>query len=189
MYFRKNIVISIKNANICSLVILAIITVGIIMIISEWEIDWTKEYIASNFVNYNVFIMYFLFALSIPVHECIHAIMFMIYLRDVKGIKIGFDYKNLTPYCSCSVPIRLWQYIISMLMPVLILGILPALFAIANQNVVWILWSAIEISSSGVDIIIALMGIFEGKYTKYVIDHPTQVGYTVVMDEQKEYLR
>ena len=91
----------------------------------------------------------------------------------------------MTPYCHCSASIRLWQYIISMLMPMLLLGILPALFAVANQNVVWILWSAIEISSSGADLIVALMGIFDGKYMKYVVDHPTQVGYAEMENKLK----
>ena len=70
-------------------------------------------------------------------------------------------------------------------MPMLLLGILPASFAIANQNIVWILWSAIEISSSGADLIIALMGIFDGKYMKYVVDHPTEVGYVAMEIGQK----
>ena len=87
MCLKKNSSISIKNANVYSLLFLIIIIVSVAIIILKWEINWTKEYVISNFVTYNMLIMYFLLVISIPIHECIHAFMFWIFSRDVNNYK------------------------------------------------------------------------------------------------------
>ena len=77
MRLKKNYSISIKNVNMYSLLFLIIIIVSVAIIILKWEINWTKEYIINNFFNYNIPIMYFLLAISIPMHECIYVLDFL----------------------------------------------------------------------------------------------------------------
>lgn len=169
--------ISIKQANICSLFFLITEIVIAMVLIRSWEICWTKEYILRNIVNLKTVILYFLFVISIPIHECIHAFFFFIFSKDSKKIKIGFDKSSMTPYCSCSVPIPLWQYIIVMIMPSILLGFMPGTFAIVNHNILWLFWGIIEVSCAGADLFIVFLALFNGEYKKRVLDHPSQVGY------------
>ena len=176
----KSTFISIKWANVFSFFFMIVEILIAIVIIHNWKIRWTKEYILLNIVNLKTIILYFLFVISIPIHECIHAFFFLIFSKDRKKIKIGFDKSNMTPYCSCSVPIQLWQYIIVMIMPYVLLGFMTRFFAIVNHNILWLFWGTIEISCAGADLFIVFLALFNGEYKKRVMDHPSQVGYIII---------
>lgn len=69
----KSTFISIKWANVFSLFFLVVEILIAVVIIHNWKICWTKEYILLNIVNLKTVILYFLFVISIPIHECIHS--------------------------------------------------------------------------------------------------------------------
>ena len=119
------------------------------------------------------------FVILIFVHELIHGIFWSISAKNRwKSISFGFIAKYLTPYCTCSEPLGKIQYIIGAVMPTIILGIFPALAAIATGSVFLFVIGAVMIFAGGGDLTIILKLLRHksgGKDTIY-IDHPYQAG-------------
>ena len=71
--------------------------------------------------------------LGIIVHEFIHGVFFSIFAsKGFKSIKFGILWKMLTPYCHCREPLKIKQYIIALLAPLIILGIAPAVISLSS---------------------------------------------------------
>lgn len=149
----------------------------------DWKIKWTKTYILENIITIKTFVMYLFLIISIPIHEYIHAITFYFFVKDKTKIKVGFDKNNITPYCYCSQKILLWQYMIAIAMPLIVLGMLPCILAVVYKDVMLLLCAEIEISCAGADLLVIFIAIYYGNYNKYVVDHPTYVGFLVIDDD------
>ena len=119
------------------------------------------------------------FIILIFVHELIHGIFWSVSAKNRwKSISFGFIAKYMTPYCTCSEPLGKKQYIFGAVMPTVILGILPALAAIAAGSVFLFVIGAVMIFAGGGDLTIILKLLRHkngGKDTIY-IDHPYQAG-------------
>lgn len=178
--FKKKSFVSIKFANISSFLLLLIMLFLFITFLCNWKIEWTKTYILENIIRMKTLIMYFFLIASIPIHEYIHAITFYFFVKDKTTIKVGFDKYNITPYCHCSQKLLLWQYMIAIAMPLIVLGILPCILAVFYKDVMLLLCAEIEICCAGADLLVIFIALYHGNYKKYVVDHPTQVGFLVI---------
>lgn len=109
-------------------------------------------------ISWNIMIFYLFLLVSIPVHELIHGITWSIFCRKGwKSIRFGVIWSMLTPYCHCKEPLKFRSYIAGGLMPLMVLGFIPFLAALATGNG-WVLWfSILNVVAAGGDIIIALM--------------------------------
>ena len=75
-----------------------------------------------------------IFIISIPIHEVFHAIFFAPFQkRGFKSIKIGRN--HIAFYCETKEPIKVKHYIIGLMAPTVLLGIVPAIIAIAIGNI------------------------------------------------------
>jgi len=114
--------------------------------------------------------------LGIILHELIHGICFA-YLSgyNFSIVRFGFDKKTFTPYAHCKLPINAFSYKISLLMPGILVGLVPAIYAIVVGNVPWLLFGFFfTLGAAGDAIIFAL--IYRVGNQTLLEDHPSRAG-------------
>ena len=126
-----------------------------------------------------------LLIVSIVVHEIIHGITMGIFAKNhFKSIAFGIIVQYLTPYCSCKEPLRKHQYILGLLMPCIVLGIIPMILALAFGSFLLLVYGAFMTITAGGDLLIMSM-ILKSSYKGdvYFVDHPTKIGLAVFVKE------
>jgi hypothetical protein len=115
-------------------------------------------------------------AVGIVVHELIHGITFSLFAKaGFKSVKFGILTKTLTPYCHCKEPLLVWQYILSTIMPAVVLGLIPSLIAMVKGSIGLMLFGIFfTIAAAGDFIIIYLLR--KQRSTSRVQDHPEKIG-------------
>ncbi|RKO68546.1 DUF3267 domain-containing protein [Sphingobacterium puteale] len=114
--------------------------------------------------------------LGIIAHELIHGITWACYTKKgFKSIKFGVLMKMLTPYCHCKEPLLVRQYIVGALMPFIILGIIPAIYAWYSGNVNILLFAIFFTVSAAGDFMIVQL-IWREDMRNLVLDHPSEAG-------------
>lgn len=123
-----------------------------------------------------------LYFVTIFVHEILHGVGWSIGTdKGWKNIYIGIMWDSLTPYCHCKEPLVPGKYLFGGLLPFLVLGIglYAAAFVTGNSLLLWL--SLINILGAGGDLAIML---HVRKYkTGYLMDHPTECGFTAFVKE------
>lgn len=110
------------------------------------------------------------------VHELIHGITWAFFTeKGLKSIKIGVFVKMLTPYCHCKEPLKIKNYVLGALMPMIILGVIPALLAIILGLKSLLLFGFVFTVAACGDILIVWSLRKENK-NDYVFDHPSEAG-------------
>ena len=118
----------------------------------------------------------------IVIHELIHGITWSFFAENgFRDIEFGIMRKYLTPYCTCGVPLTKSAYITGVLMPLLILGIIPAAAGILLGSPLWLDLGLIMILSAGGDILIAAKALSYKAHSTDILyyDHPTEAGLVV----------
>lgn len=118
------------------------------------------------------------FALTV-VHELIHGLVWGAFAkRGWKSVSFGVIWQYLTPYCTCSEPLPRRAYLIGVLAPTVVLGLLPVLVSYATGSPMWFGIGALMILGGGGDMAIALKLLRfkpEGDEVLY-LDHPYECG-------------
>lgn len=113
------------------------------------------------------------------VHESVHGITFATFSKNhFKDIRFGIIWKALTPYCSCNKPLKKHQYLLSMLMPFIVLGVITSIVAITINSFILLISGAFQIFCAGGDLLIAVNIIKNPSNKKETLyfDHPTECG-------------
>ena len=116
--------------------------------------------------------------ISIPVHEGLHAVGFM--LGGVSWGDIKFGLKHLTPYAHCKVPLPTPSYRISVLLPGIVLGLIPGVVGIITGSGVVTLYALLMLASAAGDAIIILL-LINVPGDSLVLDHPDKIGCEVIL--------
>lgn len=122
------------------------------------------------------------FMVLIVVHELVHGLTWSLFAENgLKDIEFGFMKKYLTPYCTCSTPLKKSGYICGALMPLLVLGQIPTVVAIVIGSVPLLYLGLLMILSAGGDILIVIKLLrYKSQAEEILIyDHPTQAGSVV----------
>jgi len=172
----KEYTISIKRANLVALFL--IIPIALFYIV-PFYIVWGK----------NIFVciksIRLLWALlSIPlgiiVHELSHGVIWAMFSnKGFRSIRFGIMWEYLTPYCHCSEPLKVWQYIFGGLAPLFIMGFLPGICALITGNAFLMFIAMFFTWAAGGDIQAVWM-LRKFKMNQHVIDHPVELGFIVV---------
>ena len=115
----------------------------------------------------------------IVVHELVHGLTWAVFAEHHwKDIEFGVMWQLLTPYCTCTVPLKKGQYFLGALMPLIVLGILPTAIAIAAGSYFWLLIGLVMILGAGGDVMIVLKLLRYKTDAEEVLiyDHPTKGG-------------
>ena len=115
-------------------------------------------------------------------HEGVHGLTWGMFAKNrFSDIEFGFIKEYLTPYCTCKSPLSKGQYILGALMPLFVVGLLPAIVAIANGSTMLLLLGLIMILGAGGDVLVVLQLLRHGSSGKEALyyDHPTKAGLVV----------
>ena len=167
--------ISVLKANIFVFLTTVPFTLLIIFI---YLIIWNGFYIEIKSL-YSFLWAWVALILSIPVHEFLHGFTWQFFCKERwKSIKFGVFWSKLTPYCHCKEAISVKEYLLALLMPFLILGIVPGIIAIILGSPSMLFFSTFSILGAGGDTTIAfkLFKYIKGKNT-LILDHPTECGF------------
>lgn len=117
---------------------------------------------------------------GIIAHEAVHGIVFAFFAKKgFKSIKFGVVWKMLTPYAHCKEPLKVRAYILGVLMPFLIVGLLPAFYAIISGSLPMLFFS-IFFSGAAVGDFMIFNLIYKEDRDNLILDHPTEGGCYVL---------
>ena len=144
---------------------------------------WGNNLSESFYKGANPFLKMFFpliaFIIGIVIHEFVHGIFFAKYAtKGFKSVKFGVLWKMLTPYAHCKEPLQIKHYIIALLAPLVLVGILPAILGIVLGNPGLLLFGIIFSGSAAGDIMIYNL-IKKENPEDYVQDHPSEAGYYI----------
>ena len=121
------------------------------------------------------------------IHELIHGIC---YASSVSGgwksVEFGFNTAAVAPYCVCLEPLTKKAYIITMLMPTVILGFIPCIIgSVIGKSFVFLLGFTLVFGGGG-DFLMTynLLTVKTNGFDAVFIDHPTEIGSMIFMRKQ-----
>jgi hypothetical protein len=180
---KEKLIISLAWANIFGLLIL----IPIILIYGiPYFLIWGGQISTSSFGkaidNFDFSfltkgsIIFLSLIVGIVIHELIHGMVWSIYAKKgFRSIKFGVIWKMLTPYCHCKEPLLVKHYILGAIMPALILGLFPAIYALIVGNIVWLIFGIFFTMAAAGDFLIVNLLIKEN-WNDLVQDHPSEAG-------------
>lgn len=174
------VVNSMEKASVFSLKLLvpvAVLFVGPYCMI--WELNPLRELNLNASINLLIYILP-----GIVVHELLHALVFTLFAPSgFRAIRFGIKWEYLSPYCHCKEAVKIWQYCMSAAMPLLILGILPAVYAIITANAFLLFYGVFFIWAAGGDML-SLWLLRKYNPHSMVRDHPQELGFIVYSNHE-----
>ena len=129
--------------------------------------------------DYNALLFILAMLAGIVIHEFIHGLTFAMFTeKGWKSIEFGILWEYLTPYCTCSEPMKKGPMIVAAIMPTIVLGFLPAVLGIVTGKWVILFFAIILIMGGGGDMMIILNILkyrTKGKEVLF-LDHPYEIG-------------
>jgi hypothetical protein len=176
-YQQEKLVINIVWANIFGFILLipTVLVFGL-----PYYLIWKGTLLTdiSNLLNHPGKLLLFVAAtiVGIVIHELIHGVFWARYAKNgFKSIKFGILLKMLTPYCHCKEALKIKHYIIGAIMPAILLGIVPAIIAIAVGNLALLIFGIVfTMAACGDFLVINLLR--KEDMEDWVQDHPSEAG-------------
>lgn len=129
--------------------------------------------------DYNALLFVLAMLAGIVIHELIHGLTFAMFTeKGWKSIEFGILWEYVTPYCTCSEPMKKGPMIVAAIMPTIVLGFLPAVLGIITGKWVILFFAIILIMGGGGDMMIILNILkyrTKGKEVLF-LDHPYEIG-------------
>ncbi|MGN0329411.1 MAG: DUF3267 domain-containing protein [Lachnospira sp.] len=176
-YSKKDLTVGVLKANIMAFIIM--LPFMAVMVLIYDSINSTGEMVIS--LKFSILLLLILLCLVV-LHELIHGITWGIFAeKHFHSIDFGIIWSALTPYCTCSEPMKKWQYILGGAMPTLVLGGGIGVAAVVTGQFILLLLSELMILSGGGDFLIILKILLyrtDKKETVYY-DHPYECGVVV----------
>lgn len=172
--------ISLLRANI---VMLYAAVPAVLLPLLLWQVIWGLDKVVT-LVTGDVagYVLLVAVLLGVLVHEALHALAWM---RAAKLpwslMRFGFDWKTVTPYAHCTVPIQARAYRIGAATPLLVLGVLPLIVSLIAGWVALFAFGLFFTFAAGGDMLILWL-IRDVPAETLVSDHPTQAGCVVHFD-------
>ena len=176
-YERKDLTFGVVEANVWAIVV----TLPLILpFLLAYYVIWGKEWTMLPWWGY--FVGLILLTAFIVGHELIHGAVFACFAKDgFRSVAFGVIWSMLTPYCTCRESLKRKHYMLAILAPTVVLGILPAAVALAIGSK-WILYlGVLMILGGGGDIMCAIkLATYRTKGKECLFfDHPYEVGLAV----------
>jgi len=133
--------------------------------------------------DWAIFFFVVFFFISILLHEFIHAFIFAKYAKKGwRSVKIGVLWKKLTPYAHCSESLKRNEYILAVILPFIIQGLIPIFYSFFTSEILFLIYGIIMSTAAGGDILIFLMLLRVSKKSK-ILDHESECGFWVINTE------
>lgn len=119
---------------------------------------------------------FLLFVTGIILHELVHGIFFARYAKNgFRSVKFGIMWKALAPYAHCKEPLKIKQYTIALLTPLIFVGIIPAIIGLLTGSALLTIFGIILSGGAAGDLMIYDL-IKKENPEDYVQDHPSEAG-------------
>ncbi len=118
----------------------------------------------------------------IVLHELIHGITWSFFAKNhFHSIDFGIIWNSFTPYCTCSEPLKKWQYLLGTAMPTLVLGGgVAAAGVMTNQLLLFFLAEYMMLAGGGDFLIILKSMLYHTDKQECVYcDHPYECGFVI----------
>lgn len=113
---------------------------------------------------------------GVILHELIHGFCWGLFAKNgFKSISFGVVWKMLTPYCHCKEPLQVNHYIFGAIMPGIILGLIPAIYALVYDSFGILLFGVFFTIAAAGDILMVYL-LRNERMNSLVQDHPSEVG-------------
>ena len=180
-YKKHDLIVGILFANIAA-IFLAVPFVAV-MVIIYFSVN-TGIFDSIPFWDFYLQLIFScaLFLILVVIHELIHGFTWGCFAKNhFKSISFGIIWKAVTPYCTCSEPLKKWQYILGALMPTIILGLGLGIISIFSGSITLFFTAMFMFLGGGGDMLIVLkMLMYKSKYKDTVFyDHPYECGLVV----------
>lgn len=111
-------------------------------------------------------------------HELIHGLTWQFFAKNgFRSITFGMIRRTLNPYCSCTELLSRSHFLIGLMMPWFILGIIPCIAALIFRSGYLLLFGVLMALSTGGDLLTAQMILTQKNSDKLLyLDHPISVG-------------
>ncbi|MCR1988557.1 metalloprotease family protein [Blautia coccoides] len=176
-YKIKNVVINTQQARpLCILIMLPFMALAfwIYYHVNGFDLDCLS-------LGFVVALIVLISCLTI-LHELIHGITWGFFAKNhFHSIDFGIIWSSFSPYCTCSEPLKKWQYLLGTAMPTLVLGGGSAVAAVMTNQLLIFLLAEYMIASGGGDFLIVLKGMLHhtDKKKSVYCDHPYECGFVV----------
>ncbi|MGD2035122.1 MAG: DUF3267 domain-containing protein [Bacteroidales bacterium] len=142
---------------------------------------WGKNVLTELRFRSLLFLFVFI-VLGIVIHELLHGIVWAVFSKHgFRSVHFGIKWEYLTPYCHCTEPLKVWQYVAGGLAPLLFMGLIPGIMAMFNGNALWMFFAIFFSVAAGGDIqAVWMLRKFHGN--QIVCDHPEELGF-IIQDE------
>lgn len=119
------------------------------------------------------------FLAGILVHELLHGIAWAIFAKNGwRSVSFGIKISHLTPYCHCSEALKKKQFIIGVILPCIVLGIIPIIYSYCAGSLPICLFGYFFTASAGGDLMVLWM-LRKVDNDHMIKDHPEQIGFIV----------
>lgn len=189
---RTDLVVGVVKANVMAVVIMLPLVVLLAVcfcmanpgspVLPDTEVDVTVPWLA-------LVALFALLLILTVAHEAIHGLVWGLCAPErFKAIEFGVIWKMITPYCTCSAPLNRWQYVVGGAMPTIVLGIVPAVIAIAIDSPFLMALALLMILGGGGDALVILKILrFPTKGRTVVFhDHPYECGVVAFARPQEK---
>jgi hypothetical protein len=172
---EKIITISIERANYVAL--LLIIPESIVLALPFFLLWGINVFTALKFKSLLFLILFII--LGAIVHELLHALAWIITTgRGFRSIRFGFKWQYLTPYCHSAEAMKVWQYTVGALTPLIVMGLFPACWALFTGAPLLMFFGIFFTWAAGGDIqAVWMLRKFNRHQTVY--DHPEELGFII----------
>lgn len=113
-------------------------------------------------------------------YQVLHGLIWAIFTKDRwKNIEMRCIPRALMmPFCSCKVPLKKTEYILGLIIPTIVAGLIPAIIGIVSGNRFFFYLGLLVTLAAGVDVLTALKMIFfkETKKSCIYLAHPSEWG-------------
>ena len=175
---NKDFTMDMGIVNLIAIVL--IIPIAVVSIL-PFIFFWGFETFSVGWDSFRNWILLFLL-FGIVVHELLHGVTWSLFAKGgFKTIKFGVNWKFLTPYCHCNVPLKVKHYAIGGAMPLLVMGIIPIFISFVIGNAGLLSFGVFFTWAAGGDII-ALFMLRKLNRNSYVSDHPEKMGFYISED-------
>ena len=120
---------------------------------------------------------------GIVLHEMLHGLGWVFFTRrKFRSLRFGFMVRELAPYAHCTEPLPVLGYRIGILLPVVVLGFLPALSGIISGSFSRLCYGMLFTWAASGDLIM-FWYIRKLKTGSKVMDHPEKLGCIILDNE------
>ena len=113
--------------------------------------------------------------LGIMLHEIIHALVCIIFTKNIHAIKLGFIPKQMMFYCNCKYPLYVNHYLLMVSAPFVLMGIFPYILGLYLSRPYLIFFGYLFSIAAVGDIYIIYL-VVKNYQKKFIKDSETEIG-------------